>query len=111
MDAKTLFGEMIPKMLETSPDKAKELDAIYLFTVTGDSGGTWTVDLKADPPSCNEGDGGNSECAIEVTDEDFNAMLKDPQLGMQLYFQGKLKVTGNPMLATKLQELFSLGGV
>jgi hypothetical protein len=31
-------------------------------------------------------------------------MLSDPQAGMQLYFQGKLKVTGDPMLATKLQS-------
>ena len=35
-------------------------------------------------------------------------MLSDPQAGMQLYFQGKLKVTGDPMLATKLQQFFAL---
>ena len=28
--------------------------------------------------------------------------------GMQLYFQGKLRVTGDPMLAMKLQQLFEL---
>jgi hypothetical protein len=27
---------------------------------------------------------------------------------MQLYFQGKLKVTGDPMLATKLQTFLSM---
>jgi putative sterol carrier protein len=27
---------------------------------------------------------------------------------MQLYFQGKLKVSGDPMLAMKLQSLFDL---
>ena len=32
-------------------------------------------------------------------------MLTNPALGMQLYFQGKLRVTGDPMLATKLQKL------
>lgn len=108
MDAKTLFNEQLPKLLETSPEKAKELDAIYLFTVSGANGGTWTVDLKANPPSCKEGNGGNAECTIEVSDEDLSAMMKDPQVGMQLYFQGKLKVSGNPMLATKLQQLFSM---
>ncbi len=109
MDAKTMFGDKLPKLIESAPDKAKELNAIYLFNVTGDGGGTWTVDLKNDPPSCKEGDAGNAECTVEVSDEDFAAMLKDPQLGMQLYFQGKLKVSGDPMLATKLQQLFTLG--
>ena len=54
------------------------------------------------------GDSGKSQCTIEVDHEDFKQMLADPQLGMQLYFQGKLKVTGDPMLATKLQQFFSL---
>jgi putative sterol carrier protein len=109
MDAKTLFGQRLPKMLTQVPEKAKELDAIFFFNISGDTGGTWTVDLKADPPAVSDGDAGTAECTIEATDEDFNAMLKDPQLGMQLYFQGKLKITGDPMLATKLQQLFQLG--
>jgi putative sterol carrier protein len=109
MDAKKMFGEKLPKWIAESPDKAKALGAVFLFNITGDNGGNWTVDLKADPPTCTEGDSGNAECTIEVSDEDFEAMMKDPQLGMQLYFQGKLKVSGDPMLATKLQQLFALG--
>lgn len=109
MDAKTLFEERLPKLLSSEPDKMREMDAIYCFNIGGDGGGTWTVDLKADPPTCTAGDSGNSECSIEVSGEDFETMLKDPQAGMQLFFQGKLKVTGNPMLATKLQQLFNAG--
>ncbi|MCA9665780.1 MAG: SCP2 sterol-binding domain-containing protein [Myxococcales bacterium] len=111
MDAKTLFNEKLPQLIEKEPDKARELDAIYLFNITGDNGGTWTVDVKSESPSIKEGDSGNAECSIEVTSEDFEAMMKDPQVGMQLYFQGKLKVSGNPMLATKLQQLFQMGGL
>jgi hypothetical protein len=35
-------------------------------------------------------------------------MLTDPNAGMQLYFQGKLRVSGDPMLAMKLQQFFDL---
>ena len=35
-------------------------------------------------------------------------MLSDPNAGMQLYFQGKLCVSGDPMLAMKLQQLFEI---
>jgi hypothetical protein len=108
MDAKTLFDEKMPKVLIKNPDKARELNAIYFFHVTGDGGGKWTVDLKANPPVVQAGDAGKAECSIEITSEDFKAMMGDPQLAFQLYFQGKLKVVGDPMLATKLQTLFKL---
>jgi hypothetical protein len=35
-------------------------------------------------------------------------MLADPSSGMQLYFAGKLRVNGDPMLATRLQQFFKL---
>lgn len=109
MDAKTLFNEKLPKSLAKNPDRAKELDAIYQFKVLGDGGGTWTLDCKSDVPTCTEGESGEPECTIELSSEDFEEMLKDPQLAMQLFFQGKIKISGDPMLATKLQAIFSLG--
>jgi putative sterol carrier protein len=108
-DAHELFDEAIPKALEQHPDKAREVNAIYCFNITGEGGGVWTVDLTGNPPKVEKADTGNAQCSIEVAHEDFMEMLKDPQVGMQLYFQGKLKVTGDPMLATKLQEFFALG--
>jgi putative sterol carrier protein len=107
-DAKELFDVQVPAALEKHPDRAKEVNAIYCFKITGDGGGEWTVDLTADQPTCVAGDSGTAQCSIEVEHEDFKAMLSDPQAGMQLYFQGKLKVTGDPMLATKLQQFFAL---
>lgn len=109
-DAKELFDEMVPKALEKFPEQAKEVNAIYCFKITGDGGGEWTVDLTADPPTIKTEDDGSAQCTIEVEHDDFKAMLGDPQAGMQLYFQGKLKVTGDPMLATKLQQFFDVAG-
>jgi|SRR5258705_6952416 hypothetical protein len=107
-NAQHLFNELVPGALAKYPERAKEVNAIYGFKVTGDNGGEWTVDLVSDPPTCVPGDTGKAQCAIEIASEDFMSMLGNPQLGMQLYFQGKLKVTGDPMLATKLQKLFEM---
>jgi hypothetical protein len=107
-DAKELFDVQVPQALKQFPERAREVNAIYGFKITGDGGGEWTVDLTSDPPVCNKGDTGNAQCTIEVSHEDFKSMLTDPQVGMQLYFQGKLKVTGDPMLATRLQQFFAL---
>lgn len=106
-NATDLFDKAIPAALEKHPEKAKEVNAIYFFDITGDGGGQWTVDLTADPPKVSHGDAGNAQCSIQCAHEDFVEMLKDPTVGMQLYFQGKLTVTGDPMLATQLQELFN----
>jgi len=107
--AQELFNEQVPAALAQHPDKAKEIGAVYLFKVTGDDPGVWTVDLASSPPTCTAEDKGNAQCTIEVAHADFKQMLANPALGMQLYFQGKLKVSGDPMLATKLQKLFQMG--
>jgi putative sterol carrier protein len=107
-DAADLFDNLVPEGLKQFPDKARELNSIYCFKVTGDGGGEWTVDTTIDPPSCIRGDSGKAQCTIEVAHDDFKTMLSDPNAGMQLYFQGKLRVSGDPMLAMKLQQLFEI---
>lgn len=107
-NATETFDVAIPAGLKQFGDKARELNAIYGFKVSGEGGGDWTVDLASDPPSCVRGDTGKAQCTIEIDHEDFKSMLKDPNQGMQLYFQGKLRVSGDPMLAMKLQQLFEL---
>jgi hypothetical protein len=107
-DAQELFNNLVPEGLKQFPDKAGELNAVYLFKITGDGGGEWTVDTVAKPPTCTSGDKGNAQCTVTVSHDDFKTMLGDPNAGMQLYFQGKLQVSGDPMLAMKLQQLFEL---
>ena len=108
-DAAQLFDELIPKALAEHPDKAREVNAIYYFDISGDGGGQWTVDLTSSPPAVTKGKNGDAQCSIGVAHSDFMDMLKDPQVGMQLYFGGKLTVEGDPTLAMKLQEVFEMG--
>ncbi|HWO23285.1 MAG TPA: SCP2 sterol-binding domain-containing protein [Kofleriaceae bacterium] len=107
-NASELFDVLVPKGLEQFPDKARELNAVYLFKITGDGGGEWTVDTTIPAPTCVKGDTGKAQCTITVTHDNFKLMLTDPNAGMQLYFKGDLQVTGDPMLAMKLQQLFDL---
>jgi putative sterol carrier protein len=107
-DAKELFDVLVPEAIKRFPDKAKEVNAIYCFKITGDGGGTWTLNLTSDPPTVVQGDSGNAQCTVEVSHDDFKSMFTDPQVGMQLYFQGKLRVSGDPMLAMRLQQVFDM---
>jgi putative sterol carrier protein len=103
-DAKTSFTENIPKSIAKDIEKARAVDAVFLFRVTGDEGGTWTVNMK-DKPGVTEGDAGNAECTIELSNEDWRAMTEKPGAAMQFFMQGKIKVRGNALLATKLQAV------
>lgn len=107
-NAKELFDDMIPRGLAENPAKAKVVGASYWFRITGEDGGDWLVDLAGDPPTCQPGGSDAAQCTIEVEHADFKRMLAEPAAGMQLYFQGKLKVSGDVMLATRLQQFFRL---
>lgn len=103
-DAKTSFTQDIPKSIESDVDKARAVDAVFLFKVNGEGGGVWTVNMK-DTPGVIEGDSGNAECTIELSTDDWKAMTDKPGSAMQFFMQGKIKVTGNALLATKLQSV------
>lgn len=107
-DAHEFFEGRVANALLRHPDKAREVNAIYCFKIGGDDGGVWTVNLASDPPICETGESEEAGCIVEVAHEDFKAMLSDPQAGMQLFFQDRLKISGDLNLATKLQEFFDL---
>lgn len=103
-DAKTSFTKDIPDSIDSDVEKARAVDAVFLFKVSGEDGGVWTVNMK-DAPGVTEGDAGNAECTIELSTEDWKAMTEKPGSAMQFFMQGKIKVTGNALLATKLQSV------
>ena len=103
-DAQTSFTQNIPRSIEKDVEKAKAVDAVFLFKINGEGGGIWTVNMK-DAPGVTKGDAGAAECTIELTTEDWKAMTEKPGAAMQFFMQGKIKVTGNALLATKLQAV------
>ena len=108
---KAFFDQKVPAVLATSPEKAKDVAAVYLFKISGADGGTWTVDLLTSPPSCQPGALATPQCTIETSDADFRSMIDGGmQAAMTLFFSGKLKVSGDPTLATKLSKLLQMAG-
>lgn len=103
-DAKTDFTKNLPEKISGDPDAAKEIDAVFLFKISGDDGGVWTVNCR-DNLGVHDGEVGEVDCTLELTDEDWLAISDNPATAMQLYFQGKLQVSGDAMKATKLQQL------
>lgn len=102
MTPKEIFETKIAARLASPAGaaKAKEIDSVYLFNVTGDDGGQWVVNLK----DCTVAAGGfeGADCTITVGSQDFVNLVEGKVPGPQLFMMGKLKVAGNMGLAMKL---------
>lgn len=111
VDIQKLFNEELPAALAKKADEAKQIGAKYQLNVTGEGGGEWFIDVSDSGPKVVPGNPGNADCTMTVSSEDFPKLYENPQAhGMQLFFAGKLKISGNQMLAMKLSKLFQLQG-
>jgi putative sterol carrier protein len=102
---KDVFEKRIPDMLKANPARAAEVNAIYQFNITGDTGGTWTVDLKKEGGGVAEGGRPDAQCTIECKDSDFIAIVTGKMPGPQAFMMGKLKIKGDMSLAMKLGKV------
>jgi len=104
VDIPKLFNEQLPERLTNNADEAKTINATYQMNITG--AGSWHLDLTSSGPKVTQGEK-PADCTITITSEDFQKLQENPAAGMQLFFAGKLKISGNQMLGMKLQKLFS----
>ena len=75
----------------------------YLFDI--DSAGTWLVTIADGTVSVSEG-GGEADCTIAASEENFQRILSGEQNATSAYMTGKLKIKGDMGAAMKLQKLF-----
>jgi hypothetical protein len=110
VDIQKLFNDDLPAQLAKFPDKAKEIGGKFQINITGEGGGEWFIDVSASGPSVKPGQGEGADLTVTLAVEDFIKLQENPQAaGMQLFFAGKLKLSGNQMLGMKLDKLFTLG--
>jgi len=105
IDIAKLFNEQLPAILARNSDEAKAINARYQIQVTG--AGSWHLDLTSAGPSVTSGDK-PADCTVTIAADDFQKLQENPATAMQLFFAGKLKISGNQMLGIKLQKVFSL---
>ncbi|KAI8518936.1 SCP2 sterol-binding domain-containing protein 1 [Branchiostoma belcheri] len=102
-----VFGQMAQQL---TPDLVKKVNAIFLWNIMKDKkqAAQWTVDLKTGSGSVYKGTPkqGKPDTTITMSDDDFIALVSGKLNGQTAFFQGKLKITGNLMLMTKLEGLF-----
>lgn len=113
IDIRRFFETQLPLAIESHAEEARKIDARYQLSITGPTGGDWLLDLSAKTgPSCKATKVTDADCTIAILDDDFHKLCENPQANaMQLFFAGKLKVTGNQMLAMKLGQILSFANL
>lgn len=108
MTAKDILETEIPNALKAKPEMAKEINAVIHFNITGENGGTWTVDLTKSSDWVTTGAQGTPKMTITVSNDDL-VKLRTKQLNPNMAaMQGKIKFKPMDMgLAMKLGKLLS----
>lgn len=88
------------------PSAAKGVTATFQFELTGDEGGTFHVDVNDGSMTVTEGPSPAPSATIKMKGEDYVKMVNGKLNGAMAFMKGQMKVTGNVMLAQKMQNIF-----
>jgi len=97
----------IQEGIKTQPEKAKSVNAVFLYNITSDGKQVkqWTLDMKT--PAVYEGAPKDikTDTTLTVSDGDMVDLALGKLNPQVAFMKGKLKITGNIMLTQKLVPL------
>lgn len=122
--------ELLKRKIEANPKSAEGIGASYRFELEGQDGGTFLLNLRppagivelprsnaltaepeADEASATSdasASSGEVDCVIAVPADDFVALFEGRTSAQQLFFSGKLRISGDIQQAYKLRDLTEL---
>ena len=89
-------------------EAAKDVDVIFQYHITGNSGGDWNCVIKDSTCVINAGIHEKPTCTLKIADSDFVDMINGVLPSMQAYTSGKLKIEGDIMKSQLIGKLFKL---
>jgi putative sterol carrier protein len=88
---------------------ATGVNAVFQFELAGDEGGTFHVTVTDGTMSVGVGAAPAPSTTLKMTAENYVKMANGDLNGAMAYMKGQLKVSGNVMLAQKMQAIFPQG--
>jgi putative sterol carrier protein len=104
-DVKEVFEKM-PEVF--NPNAAKGLSVVFQYVITGDNGGNWNVVVKDGSCQVNEGTHASPSVTLTMSGDTWLGIVNKQTNGMQAFMTGKLKASGDIMLAQRIEQLFPL---
>jgi putative sterol carrier protein len=85
---------------------AKSIDAVFQFELSGDDAGTYHVIVKEGTMQVVKEAHPSPTATIKMKGEDYVKMVNGQLNGAMAFMKGQMKVTGNVLLAQKMQAIF-----
>ena len=104
----------IKEYFDTLPDRfvasaARGLTAIFQFELAGDGGGTYHVTVADGAIAVAEGPAPSPSATLKMSAENYVKMANGELNSAMAFMKGQLKVTGNVLLAQRMQAIFPQG--
>ncbi|NOZ50522.1 MAG: SCP2 sterol-binding domain-containing protein [Chloroflexi bacterium] len=90
-----------------NPTKAQGVNAVIQYNLTGDGGSQWQSRIADGTCTVEEGEAEDPTLTIIMDASDYADMMAGRLDGMQAFMTGKIKVTGDIMLASRLMTFFN----
>jgi putative sterol carrier protein len=90
-----------------NPEDAAGLDAVFQFDISGDEPGQWYLAVKDQKCQIMEGSHASPNVTFSMASNDFVNMMTWKLSGQAAFFSGKLRVSGDLMMAQRLENLFT----
>jgi putative sterol carrier protein len=89
-----------------TPDKAAGVDAVIQLKFSGENGGDWYMVIKEGQCNLVKGLSDSPSLTLESTLVDFKDMVAGKIDPVKAFMSGRLRFSGNMMVAMKLAALF-----
>jgi putative sterol carrier protein len=104
-DIKEIFNKMSGTF---DANAAQGVNAVFQFDITGEGGGQWNIVIKESSCEIKGGSHDSPSVTLTMSGETWLAIVNKKTSGIQAFMSGKLKASGDIMLAQRIEQFFPL---
>lgn len=90
---------------------AQGVDAVFQFDIGGDGGGTWHVAVKDGVMEVGEGPHPRPSAVVTALAADYVQIANGDMNGLRAVMTRRMKISGNLVIARKMQQMFPTGNI